>query len=462
VIILESAPSHLPGGNTGCCAGFMVVPSSVPEGLDYYRGLSFGTVRDELLIKTMAECLVAVPEWLAGFGIPIIVDARRIPGTFPALPGSTVDQILVKGGGFVAFRGLAEQVNKRGIKVYFEAPAHKLIQDPATVEVIGVVAVQERKEIRIRARKGVVLACGGYQKNARMFSDFNYPGVKVYNLGTPYNNGAGIWMAAEVGAMLWHMSNFELMNFAIKEPSDEFNCSASLAYVPMTGSYIYVNRYGQRFVEESRRFGHYKGDIEACKFDHKKAEFPNLPPFLIFDEVFRRKGPLVPENSLPPQKMSWFTVHNLYQWSADNSAEVDRGWIKKAETIAELAAELGIDAEGLSETVRKYNAYCQAGRDGEWNRDPASMTPIAEPPYYGTELCFNIINTHGGPVHNHAAQVIGTNGAPIRRLYAAGELGSFFGHLYQGGSNFPEALAFGRIAGRNAAAETSLPSNSAE
>jgi succinate dehydrogenase/fumarate reductase flavoprotein subunit len=82
------------------------------------------------------------------------------------------------------------------------------------------------------------------------------------------------------------------------------------------------------------------------------------------------------------------------------------------------------------------------------------MSSIVSPPYFGTELCLNIINTHGGPVHNAAAQVIGINDKPIPRLYAAGELGSFFGHLYQGGSNFPEALAFGRIAGRNAAAES--------
>jgi len=65
----------------------------------------------------------------------------------------------------------------------------------------------------------------------------------------------------------------------------------------------------------------------------------------------------------------------------------------------------------------------------------------------------NLINTQGGPIHNARSQVIGVNDKPIPRLYAAGELGSFFGYLYQGGSNFPEALAFGKIAGKNAASE---------
>ena len=455
VLVLESAPSSMPGGNTGCCAGFMIVPSSVSEGVAYYRAMAFGTVKDERLIKAMAENIIAVPGWLNSLGIPTVINARGIAGTFPTLPGSTVDQILVEGGGHVAFKGLSAQVKNRGITVLYESPASQLIQDPLTKEILGVVGRRNGLDIRVKSKKGVILACGGYQKNQEMFNNFNYPGVHVHNLGTPYNNGAGIWMATSVGAKLWHMSNFELMNFAIKEPSEVFNCSASLQYYPMSGSYIYVNKHGRRFVEESRRFGHYKGDIEACKFDHRNAEFPNMPPYLIFDDIFRKKGPLVPKHSLPPQMISWLTVHNLYEWSEDNSREVSRGWIKKADTIEELAEKLGIDTNGLCKTVQEYNKYCQQGSDVEFSRAPTSMSPIVSPPYYGTELCLNIINTHGGPVHNAAAQVVGINDEPIPRLYAAGELGSFFGHLYQGGSNFPEALAFGRIAGRNAAAESS-------
>src|SRR5512136_2894836 len=193
VLILESGPSHLPGGNTGCCAGFMIVPSSVSEGVAYYRAMAFGTVRDERLIKTMAESIIAVPDWLNSLGIPTVVNARRIAGTFPTLPGSTVDQILVVGGGHVAFKGLAEQVKNRGIVVQYESPAEQLMQDPLTKEILGVVARKNGIEIKVKAKKGVILACGGYQNNQEMFNNFNYPGVHVHNLGTPYNTGAGIW-----------------------------------------------------------------------------------------------------------------------------------------------------------------------------------------------------------------------------------------------------------------------------
>jgi len=64
-----------------------------------------------------------------------------------------------------------------------------------------------------------------------------------------------------------------------------------------------------------------------------------------------------------------------------------------------------------------------------------------------------LVNTQGGPKHNKLCQVLDPDDKPIPRLYAAGELGSFFGFLYQEGSNYPEAWAFGRIAGRQAAAE---------
>ena len=453
VIILEKAPSNLPGGNTGCCAGYMLVPSSVSEGVDYYRGLAFGTVNDEELIHTMAKEIVGVPDWLKKLDVPLVIEDRQMPGTFPALRGSRVDQILVKGGGHVAFKILEENVKARGIKVMYETSAERLIQDPPTMEIRGVLGRNKASNIWVKAKKGAILACGGYQNNPEMLANFNYPGLRFCHSGTPYNTGDGVMLAATAGAKLWHMASFELMNFAIKAPSKLFKCSASLPYHPMSGSYIFVNKYGNRFMPESRRIGHYKGDIEACAFDHDRAEYPNMPPYLIFDEAFRKLGPLVPEQNLGPQTLTWMVVHKLYKWSGDNSREVEKGWIIKGDTIEELAEKLGIDGKGLVETVRKYNEYCRKRLDPDFNRFPDSLSPIESPPFYGTELCINVINTQGGPRHNARSQVLNKNNEPIPKLYAAGELGSFFGHLYQGGSNFPEALAFGRIAGKNAAME---------
>ena len=124
-----------------------------------------------------------------------------------------------------------------------------------------------------------------------------------------------------------------------------------------------------------------------------------------------------------------------------------------SDTIEELASQLGIGPTALKETVSRYNEHCKTGEDTEFNRPTDHMSPIETPPFYSVELCLCLINTQGGPKHNNRAQVLDMEGKPIPHLYASGELGSFFGHLYQGGSNFPEALAFGRIAGENVAAE---------
>jgi succinate dehydrogenase/fumarate reductase flavoprotein subunit len=120
-----------------------------------------------------------------------------------------------------------------------------------------------------------------------------------------------------------------------------------------------------------------------------------------------------------------------------------------------LAKKMGIDANGLEETMDKYNHYCEQGKDPDFNRDPKTLEAIKEPPYYGIPLMPNFINTQGGPRRNEKAEIVTPFNEPISRLYSAGELGSIYGFLYQGGGNVGECLAFGRIAGRNAAAQNS-------
>jgi succinate dehydrogenase/fumarate reductase flavoprotein subunit len=285
-----------------------------------------------------------------------------------------------------------------------------------------------------------------------MQSNFNFPGLKFFPFGTPYNTGDGILMSIAVGAKIWHLPSLELTGYTVKVASDQLGCSIPIR--PQGGSYIFVNKYGKRFTNENLSLGHYKGPVEATFFDHENAEYPNIPFFMIFDETERKHGPIVPKNYLPNSIMSWAIVQKLFEgWSSDNTREIQKGWIKKANTLEDLAKMMGINPEGLATTVRSYNEYKSQGKDPDFKRPAKTLLPIVTPPYYTVELGLTVINTQGGPVHNAKAQVLDTEEKPIPRLYAAGELGSFFGHLYQGGSNFPEALAFGRIAGRNAAKE---------
>jgi predicted oxidoreductase len=129
-----------------------------------------------------------------------------------------------------------------------------------------------------------------------------------------------------------------------------------------------------------------------------------------------------------------------------------KGWIRRADSIPALAALLGLDPAALADTVRRWNRSCDAGHDAEFGRT-LMLEPIAVGPFYAVELSPSMLNTQGGPRRNERAQIVRPNGTPIPRLYSAGELGSIYSYLYQGTGNIGECLAFGRIAGGNAAAE---------
>ena len=454
VLILEKAPFG--GGNSGCSAAGMALPNNIPDAIEYYRALSFGTVRDEDLIRTMAEAMHDLPKSLKEWGLEPKRRERRASGrgggAFPTLPGSNCIDSWSAGRGIDVFKILARNVEQRKIKVFYETPAKKLIQDPATRGILGVLAESKGREKYFKANRGVILTTGGYENNFEMQGYYNFPGLRMYPWGTPYNTGDGIKMASEAGADMWHFVALELLGVAMKAPTDDVGVA-----IPFfgggnspPGSSIFVNKYGKRFINEAKRVVHRKEPLAYTYFDHERAEYPNMPSYCIFDESFRKNGPLYTFGQI---RFGYVFVHKLDEWSKDNNAEIKKGWIKKADTIEELASQLGIGPTALKETVSRYNEHCKTGEDTEFNRPADHMSPIETPPFYSVELCLCLINTQGGPKHNNRAQVLDMEGKPIPHLYASGELGSFFGHLYQGGSNFPEALAFGRIAGENVAAE---------
>jgi succinate dehydrogenase/fumarate reductase flavoprotein subunit len=311
------------------------------------------------------------------------------------------------------------------------------------------------------ARKGVILACGGYEYNPSMLADFNFPGATdyIFPWGTPGNTGDGIKLAAGAGAALWHMASIEWGALCAKKASQAFGTAvgAGLGMAMSEGSFLFVNRYGKRFMAENTSLVHRKAPLEILAFDHEQAEYRNLPAFMIFDEAYRRRGPITSTGEQIQRvwegPVGYCLVHEIYDWSKDNQAEIDRGWVFQADTVAELAGRIGADAASLEESLRDFNRFCRENRDPQFGRRENSLVPLERPPYYAIELGLTLVNTQGGPKHNIDCQVLDFNDQPIPGLYAAGELGSFFGFLYQGGSNYPEAWAFGQIAGKKAAAE---------
>ncbi len=189
-------------------------------------------------------------------------------------------------------------------------------------------------------------------------------------------------------------------------------------------------------------------------FDPDLVDYPRIPSYVIFDEVGRKQGPIA-------QPMG-FQEEYRYDWSRDNLQEVVRGWILKADSLQELGEKIQALPENkglmpppvLEQAVLQWNEGVKQKKD-PLLRPPETMMAISQPPFYGIPVYPIVTNTQGGPQHNSRQQILDAFKQPIPRLYAAGELGSFFSHLYELGGNLGECLSSGRIAGRNAAAEPS-------
>ena len=155
---------------------------------------------------------------------------------------------------------------------------------------------------------------------------------------------------------------------------------------------------------------------------------------------------------------SYNVVVKGYEWSRDNAKEIAAGWIQTADTVEKLSMVTSIPAEVLGDSLARYNASCRQGLDQEYGRSASTLKQL-EPPYYVMKLEPLMYNTQGGPRRDEQARVLDPEGNPIPGLYAAGEFGSIWGFRYQTSTNFSEALVYGRIAGKNAAAPAPIASS---
>jgi succinate dehydrogenase/fumarate reductase flavoprotein subunit len=173
---------------------------------------------------------------------------------------------------------------------------------------------------------------------------------------------------------------------------------------------------------------------------------------MVFDSVMMRRGPVVSVAA---------AAYNGVDWGEDNRNALRKGYILAGDTLEQLAERIRqhpdnkekMDSAALVEAVEKWNRYCEAKHDPDFERETATMGPVSEPPFYAIPLYPGGPNTKGGLRADAQRHVLDWDDKPIPRLYAAGEICSVFQFVYQGGGNLAEGITFGRIAGRNAAAE---------
>lgn len=450
VILLEKAPFGQEGGNTRVAGQGYLNTSSVEKAIAYLQALCGPYRVPDNMVRVWAEEMGRNNAWVASIGgDPQEHQHQPVGIEFPELPGSDCVHKFHHGpvvGYSQTWEMLARGVRARAIDILYETPGKTLIQHGVTKEILGVTAEREGRPYHVKANRAVVLTCGGFENNQEMIRNY-LPGLPYcYTSGSPYNEGDGIAMAMAVGADLWHMNNYAGPSMALKVP--EFRATFSM--VPLhfakhpPGGMIVVGPDGKRFADEKYKTSHGK-----IKIAGRWAPLPTpCPMFMIFDHVLFASGPLYDKEP----RSGWNPVVERYDWSPDNGKELAQGWIKQASTVKALARILGLPPTELEETVARWNAHCQAGADADFGRTKM-LCPIQEPPFYAVELSPAMLNTQGGPRRNARAQIVRPDGTPIPRLYSAGELGSIYSYLYQGTGNIGECFAFGRIAGRHAAAE---------
>ncbi len=470
VLILEKQESQSFVTNSSMAGGSVICPNDIEGAVRYMENLY--KVNEDLywtepnIIRVWAQYTKENKKWLESMGGVIELYSHggehKVPGV------ESIDVYRVRGGGIGMMRLLYNQVDTRGIEVMYNTSATELLVN-SKGEVVGVRVkrrIDEEQGVNIQARRAVILATGGFEFDEQMKLQYLrvYP---TYFTGSPANTGDGIRMALGVGAQLWHM-NCCSARFVMKYPEvltglstlfggkhwmrpgrsalPGFGGAGWLAQhakqVTAIAGYIVVDRYGKRYTNEN---GTHSSYYELTVFDLQRLIYPRVPSYWIFDQKRMNDGSLV------KKKSGSAGPARIYKWSADNSAELKRGWIKQGNTFKELALEIGIEPQRLIETVNNYNLSCKQGEDTEFSRQPDTLIPLDAPPYYAVELWPGGPNTQGGPRRNSKAQVVKADGSPIPRLYSAGELGSIYGMLYPaGGGNLAECIAFGRIAGENA------------
>src|SRR5580692_1730784 len=366
VVILEKAPEGQEGGNTRVAGQGYLNTSNAEEAAAYLTALCGPFTVPAPMIQVWADEMCRNNDWLAGLGgDPQEHQHPPVGIEFPDLPGSGSVHKFHDGPAYgysYTWKRFESLVKQRPIPILYETPGKELIQHDVTREILGVRAMRGGKPVAVKARRGVVLTCGGFENNQEMIRNY-LPGIPYcYTSGSPYNEGDGITMAMSVGADLWHMNNYAGPSMALKVPEvrTTFSMQALHYSKEIPGGMIVVGPDGKRFADEKFRTRHGKVPVNGVWLPLATP----CPMYLIFDHRLFSAGPLYDKHP----SHGWTQIIERYDWSADNSVELAKGWIKTADSIAGLASVVGLDPAVLEETVGRWNRGCDAGSDDEFGR----------------------------------------------------------------------------------------------
>ena len=337
--------------------------------------------------------------------------------------------------------GLRAGLVASGVPVWLDTPLAGL--EVAGGRVTGVRATRDGEPVLIRARQGVLIATGGFERDEQMRRRYQRAPIGTeWTTGAAGNTGDGIRAGLDLGAATGLMDD-AWWGPSIALPGGPYFC---LAERSLPGC-VLVNGEGQRFVNESAPYV----DAVHAMYEGDTPENPHIPAWLIFDQRYRDRyvfAGLPPHRPLPRR------------WYAGGS-------VVRADDLAGLARAAGVDADGLVKTVARFNEFAAAGRDEDFGRgdsaydryygDPRlanpNLAPLARPPFYAVKIVPGDLGTKGGLRTDEQARVLSEDGTVIEGLFAAGNASeAVMGRSYAGaGATIGPAMTFGYIAARTMA-----------
>lgn len=384
------------------------------------------------------------PNWIQWFmdrGVEFCVYQS---GVDPVARGHVNQPTVIQGSGFYYTSVMQEEVEKLGIPIYFNTKARHLIQDPSG-RVIGVQAIAEDGSFKYyRANKGVILATGTPAANREMAMRYNPETINWIDFGPASATGDGLIMADEVGARFHGFrSQFasEPIQGTVEGPGyADYFVTFSLGVTRLAPrSWMLVLSDGTRFADET------KGYVQ--RINHEFARSEGGIAWAIMDKACFED----PDFMLvcPPQGSKELVATAL-----------ENGWIKKYDTLEELAEDRGIDPEVLLATVERYNELAESGEDVDFGRPAESMRAITEAPFYSYKLVPGATGTYCGAAIaldiDASCAVLDRDGVPIPGLFACGAglvWSRTEGHDYPGsGSAMSGGLTTAKIAAESATA----------
>jgi 3-oxosteroid 1-dehydrogenase len=348
--------------------------------------------------------------------------------------------------GGAALQGRMLQAALRaGADIRTESPVTGLIVEAGAVK--GVLTVKDGRPWRVRARLGVLVNAGGFARNQAM-RDRYIPGTSVkWTLVTPGDTGEMIEEMMSQGAAVAQMDERVGNQLTIPPGTEDSEIKPTAQSMTAAPHAILVDRSGLRYMNEG---GSYMAYSKAMLERNKTV--PAVPSWAVFDSQYMAKYMLAGTmpGSTKPQR--WY----------------DEGYLKKADSLDELARQLDIDPATLKSTIERFNRFVANNRDEDFHRgeraydrwlgdelhqpSPA-LGRIDKPPYYAVPVYPGDVGTYGGVVTDEHARVLREDGSVIPGLYATGvSTASVMGRFYPGaGSSVGPSFVWGYVAARHAA-----------